>query len=175
MSSHTNNVFRRVLAGVLMLVLAAPVTAVAAQPDPLSPAEVVEIERGLDGTVVVLEGEAIGEALRGDDTHVWVNVLGDGTAVGIWIPRTQADEIEFYGDHRHDGDIVGVSGVVNIACDEHSGEFDIHADTFEVLSVGFERTTSISPWKGIVGAIGILLFLAEWRLFRMLKERRLAT
>lgn len=152
---------------------ALPATAAAA-PDTLSPAEVIVLDRELDGTFIELEGEAIGEALHADATHEWVNVLGDGMAIGVYVPRELADLIGTFGDHRHDGDIVRVSGTVNVACDEHAGEFDVHAETFEIISRGEVRETPIQPWKAIVGMLGIAFFFAEWRFYGHLKERNLA-
>lgn len=139
-----------------------------------TPAEVIEIDRELDGTYIELQGEAIGEALRADSTHVWVNVLGGGMAVGVYVPEETAEAIDVYGDHRHDGDTVWVGGTVNVACDQHAGEFDVHAVNLEVVAHGNARETPIQPWKAIVGVVGIALFFGEWRLYNYLKERSLA-
>jgi len=149
-------------------------TAAAAASDTLSPAEVVEIDRDLNGTVIEFEGEAIGEALHADATHKWVNVLGDGMAVGVYVASDSADLVGTFGDHRHDGDIVRVSGTINVACDEHAGEFDVHAERFEIISQGEVRETPIQPWKAVVGLLGVAVFLVEWRFYGRLKERNLA-
>ncbi|MDA3935311.1 MAG: hypothetical protein PF636_00400, partial [Actinomycetota bacterium] len=140
MSLLNGNMARSVslLCCVGVLVFALPMVALAVDGS-LTPADVVEIDRGLDGTYIEFQGEAIGEALRADSEHVWVNVLGGGMAVGVYLPSTSAELIETFGDHRHDGDVVRVGGIVNVGCDQHAGEFDVHAATFEIISRGSVR------------------------------------
>ena len=68
--------------------------------------------------------------------HRWVNVLGDGAAIGVYVTNELAEQVEIYGDHTHRGDSVEVVGIVNIACDQHGGEFDVHAEEFRVIEPG---------------------------------------
>jgi len=151
-----------------------PVPAVAAEPTgvPLTPAQIVESALDLDGTVVTVQGEAIGEDLRADRDHRWVNVLGEGTAVGVFMTNEQAGLIGMYGDHKNDGDVIEVKGVFNRVCSEHAGEFDIHAEQVTVVSAGARRETSPQPWKGLVGLGLIAVAFAEYRLYRHLRDRR---
>jgi hypothetical protein len=136
------------------------------------PAELVAVDRELDGSVVTLEGEAIGEDLHADADHRWVNLMLDGTAVGVWMSNEDAAAIENYGDYDTRGDVVMVNGVLNIACDRHGGEFDIHADSVQVAETGAPVEHPIEPWKAAAGAIGLAVAYAEIRLFRALQERR---
>jgi hypothetical protein len=139
----------------------------------MSPAEVVAIDRALDGSVVIVEGEAIGEHLRARGGGRWVNILGDEVGLGIWVTDAMAEGIEYFGDHRHDGDIVRVVGVVNIACDEHAGEFDVHAESFTTIAPGGPREMEIQPVKGLVGAAGMVVAFFLWQLYRRRRERRM--
>jgi hypothetical protein len=139
----------------------------------MSPAEVVAIDRALDGSVVIVEGEAIGEHLRARGGGRWVNILGDEVGLGIWVTDAMAEGIEYFGDHRHDGDIVRVVGVVNIACDEHAGEFDVHAESFTTIASGGPREMEIQPVKGLVGAAGMVVAFFLWQLYRRRRERRM--
>ncbi|MBW6467646.1 MAG: hypothetical protein K0B85_00570 [Coriobacteriia bacterium] len=141
--------------------------------DAMSPAEVVAIDRARDGSVIVVEGEAIGEHLRARGGGRWVNILGDETGLGIWVTDAMAEGIEYFGDHRHDGDIVRVVGVVNIACDQHAGEFDVHAESLATIAVGGPREMEIQPIKGVVGAAGMVLAFLLWRYYRQRRERRM--
>ncbi|MDP2183575.1 MAG: hypothetical protein Q8K99_13545 [Actinomycetota bacterium] len=146
--------------------------AVAADANAMSPAQLIAIDRALDGTPVTIEGEAIGESLRAGADHRWVNVLGGGVGVGVWLTNEQAETVGVYGDHVHTGDIVRVRGTVNVSCITHGGEFDVHADSIELLEPGFRRTHEPQLWKLPVGLVGLLLGLVEYRLWRVLRERR---
>jgi hypothetical protein len=139
----------------------------------MSPAEVVAIDRSQDGNVVIVEGEAIGEHLRARGGGRWINILGDEVGLGIWVTEQMAEGIEYFGDHRHDGDIVRVVGVVNIACDEHAGEFDVHAESLAVIASGGPREMEIVPIKGFIGAAGMVIALLLWRLYRQRRDRRM--
>lgn len=149
-------------------------TALASPPgEAMSPADVVAIDRAQDGSVVIVEGEAIGEHLRARGGGRWVNILGEGVGLGIWVTDEMAEGIEYFGDHRHDGDIVRVVGIVNVACDQHAGEFDVHAESFSTIAVGGPREMEIQPIKGIVGGAGIVVAFFLWRLYRQRRERRM--
>lgn len=140
---------------------------------PLSPAEVVEIDRALDGHEIVVEGEAIGEHLRAIGGGRWVNILGDEVGLGIWVTDEMAARIEHFGDYRHTGDIVRVTGIVNIACEQHGGEFDVHATSLEIVSRGEPRPQEIEPMKGVVGVLGLVVAYGLWQLYRTRRDRRM--
>lgn len=63
-----------------------------------------------DKQTVVVEGEAIGEVLeRGD--YAWVNINDGTNAIGIWMTETEAKTIETFGDYKHIGDTLKITGV----------------------------------------------------------------
>lgn len=140
---------------------------------PLSPAEVVEIDRALDGTVVTVEGEAIGEHLRALGGGRWVNLLGDEVGLGIWVTDEMAAQIENFGDYRQNGDTVRVVGTVNVACVRHGGEFDVHADSLQIIARGEARPVGIQPLKGVGGIAGLMVAFSLWRLYRRRRDRRM--
>ena len=160
------------LAAVLVSAFGAPAFATLSG-DAMSPAEVVAIDRALDGSVVIVEGEAIGEHLRARGGGRWVNILGDEVGLGIWVTDEMAEGIEHFGDHRYDGDIVRVVGTVNIACEQHAGEFDVHAESFAVIASGGPREMEIQPVKGFIGAAGMVIAFFLWQLYRRRRDRRM--
>jgi len=146
----------------------APGTALAAW---ISPAEVVEDVSELDGTTVTMVGEAIGDEMRADSNHVWINVLGDGTAVGVYVLDDDADAVEVLGDYDRTGDRVSVLGVVNLACEQHGGDLDVHAvGPIEVLTPSERVEHYVPVWEGVLG--GALIIAAAF-LFRAYRQRRL--
>jgi hypothetical protein len=156
-------------ASALAVVLAgvAPGTALAAW---ISPAEVVEDAPYLDGRTVTMVGEAIGDKMRADSTHVWINLLGDGTAVGVYAPNEWAETVTGLGDYDRAGDRVSVRGVVNLACEQHGGDLDVHAvEPLEVLEPSTPTEHYVPAWEGILG--GALIVVAGF-LFRTYRQRR---
>jgi hypothetical protein len=164
-----------VLAAAVWLVCSAPVFASDAAA--LSVPEAVARAAELDGRAMTFEGEAIGEALRADSGTVWVNVLGDGTAIGVWMPREMASQITRYGVYRQTGDTVRVTGILNRACDKHGGDLDVHATSLTVIETGKPRTEQVRSLEALIGAAGlavagVAVLLARAREQRRYEERR---
>lgn len=149
-----------------------PTATYGATPGVLSPAEVVEIDRARDGTLIIVEGEAVGEHLRAVGGGRWVNILGDDVGLGVWVTDDMAQRIENFGDYRHDGDVIRFTGVLNISCVEHDGEFDVHARGMEVISLGSPREPEIEPWKGFAGVAGIGVAAGLWVLYRRRRDQK---
>lgn len=165
---------RALIALALTLVLP-PAQAFAVSADDIHPVSVpglITIDRELDGAMVRFTGEAIGEDLHADADHRWVNVLSEGTAVGVYVTNEQAAQIEVYGDYGSQGAIVEVVGNVNVGCDQHAGEFDVHATEFTVISPGATVEHPVVPAKAVAAGIALALALLEARLYRRMLDRR---
>jgi hypothetical protein len=150
------------------LAFAAPVHASMA----VDPADIVEAAMEIDGETVTLSGEAIGDVLHADATHVWVNVLGDtGVGIGVWLPGTDAEVITVLGDYDHRGDRVVVTGIVNAACDRHGGDLDVHSESIDVVEAGVASTRDAHPVRGIAGAVLLAVSAGMYVLYRRRKLR----
>lgn len=137
----------------------------------LTAAEIVEDGIALDGTSVTLTGEAIGEDIRADADHRWVNLRSDGTGVGVYLTNTQAEIIKIYGTGKHLGDTITAIGTLNVACDTHAGEFDVHADRIELTRPGRPIENGPEWWKAVVGLLAAGIGVVEWRLLGKLRDR----
>lgn len=137
----------------LAIVLSAALIGQAHGRQAFTPDELIKIDRDLDGTRVTLEGEAIGEDLRADAKHRWVNLLGESVAVGVYMRNADAALIDDFGSYKHSGDIVRVTGIVNIACDQHGGDFDVHAEIVQVISEGQPISRPPQMWKLVLAAV----------------------
>ncbi len=142
----------------IALVFASPAGAGASQDTKmLTGTSILDQRAALDGTSVTFEGEAIGEALHADNGGVWLSVLSDGTALGVYLPADQAEVIETYGDYNHTGDTVRVSGEYHRACKQHGGDMDIHATSIEVVARGSVQEHPIDSRKAIIAAAGFVV------------------
>lgn len=100
-----------------------------------------------NGETVTFEGEAIGEALRAEGGHKWVNVLSGGTALGVVMTSEQVALIQRFGRYQSVGDTVEVTGVYNVGCDEHGGEIDVHATQVTVIEAGYHDPEPPHLWQ----------------------------
>ena len=104
-----------------------------------------------NGKSISFKGEAIGEFMvRGDMAWIHLNDdaymeknIEEGALLGgynsghaVWLSAELARQILFWGDFKHDGDIVKVSGTFHAACREHGGDMDIHAASMVVIRTG---------------------------------------
>jgi hypothetical protein len=115
----------------------------------------VENSRGFDGKQVTFQGEVIGVMIR--ENNAWVNVFDNGYVIGIWCTAETAEnakKISLVGDYTHVGDTVAVAGTLNMACLEHGGDFDIHADNFTILAVGRVVVRALDP---VVAGVSVVL------------------
>jgi len=142
----------------LTLVVTATVIGQAHGRQAFSPDELIKLDRDLDGTRVTVEGEAIGEDLRADEDHRWVNLLGESVAVGVYMRDVDAALIDNFGSYKHGGDIVRVTGIVNIACDQHGGDFDVHAEIVQVVSEGQPIARQPQMWKLVLASVFFAIF-----------------
>jgi hypothetical protein len=144
---------------VLIIVFGLPVSAASGQ---VSINELMNNSALYDDKTVVLTGEAIGECLEREN-GCWINMSDGGNAIGIWMTESDAARIVTYGDYRHTGDIITVTGIFYEACTEHGGEPDIHCIELAIDHVGAERTRVISEEKALaaicVVATALVLFL----------------
>ncbi|MDI6900723.1 MAG: hypothetical protein QMC79_03410 [Anaerosomatales bacterium] len=146
-------------AALVALTCAAPGLAHAATP---SSADLVEDPTAWDGQTIEFTGEAIGEAMsRGDE--VWLHLNDDAYARGtieeggplsgynsghaVVVPPQMAERVTVFGDHKHRGDLVRVTGVFSAACSEHGGDMDIHASALAVVERGHDVTDPVATGK----------------------------
>lgn len=179
---------RRLLAAVAALTLAVASSGCAASgthdavpnPNEIGSGALVERMREYDGMTVTFTGEAVGEAMvRGD--HAWVHLNddayyeknveegaplgGQNTGMPVWVGADLAATIRVFGDYKHEGDVVRVTGVFHDACAEHGGDTDIHAQTLVVVHPGRRVVDEPKPaklaWAAALSILAGALFVAE--------------
>jgi hypothetical protein len=131
-------------------------------------AALIENAKVWDGRTIEFRGEAIGEAMRragmawvhlNDDAYMWKNIE-EGAALGgynsgqaVWLPAELASKIRFYGDYKHDGDVVAVRGRFNAACREHGGDMDIHATELAIVTIGHDVPHQVNAGRLLTGLV----------------------
>lgn len=160
-------------------------------PNEHSSTDLVEAPKEFDGQEVAFKGEAIGEAMvRGDmawihlnDDAYYVKNVEEGAQLGgynsgmaVWLPAVLVEDIKYFGDYEHEGDIVEVKGVFNAACAEHGGDMDIHATSLHLVRAGHKVVDQVYPhkvvWAVALGLLALGLYLAERFYFRGAEIKR---
>lgn len=134
---------------------------------PLSSTKLVNKAKEYDGKIVVYAGEVIGDIMsRGD--FVWINVNDGQNAVGIWLSRELAREIQFAGNYHAVGDRVEITGVFHRSCIEHGGDVDIHAQNVRKISPGRSVGEDLNKGKRnltfiLFGVLALILIFVRRR------------
>jgi hypothetical protein len=135
--------------------VAVPSVALAA---PVTSGELIEHPEAWDGETITFTGEAIGEGMvRGSEA--WLHVNDDAYADGsiaagaapagynsghaVVAPPEIAEVVRVFGDHRHRGDLIEVTGVFNAACSQHGGDMDVHAHAIRIVRPGAETRETL--------------------------------
>lgn len=139
-----------------------------------------------DGRLVGFTGEAIGEAMRrgpmawihlNDDAYglavvgAAATLAGANSGIAVWVDADDASQINTFGDNRHHGDLVEVTGTFNAACPLHGGDMDIHAASLSVVRPGYSTVRQIRLPRIIAAAILAGLTLGLF-LLNLLTARR---
>jgi len=133
----------------------------------ISSTELINKAKEYDGKTVVYVGEAIGDVMvRGDS--VWVNVNDGENALGVWLNKELAREIQFTGSYHANGDRLEIAGVFNRNCIQHGGDMDIHAQEIRKISPGKPVKDEIDTGKRnftfiLLGILCLLLIFARRR------------
>lgn len=134
--------------------------------------DLIENAQTYDGRQISYSGEVIGDILGAGD-YEWLNVSDGANAIGVWIRRDLAHEVKFAGRYAWHGDTIRITGTFHRACPDHGGDFDIHAESIELIRHGHLVDRVIARWKPPVATFLAILSSASMVLgFIRLKRRR---
>ena len=123
-----------------------------------------------NGQKVVVQGEAVGCLLKGDQKgFCWLNIKDSTGAMGVVLDCALAAPILYYGSYRFRGDVVRMEGVFSKDCAQHAHELDVHVQTLAVIQRGSEREEHVSEKKlrtaemlGIISLfLGLIYFIRK--------------
>lgn len=127
----------------------------------------------MDGQTVQVIGEVVGDRLRAEDDpdYCWLTLQSPQSpndTVAVYLSRTLTQSIEVYGAYGKRGTMLQVRGPFNLACADHDGLSDLHADHAAVVSKGSEEPDPFDLVDFVPGLALMLvaagLAFAFWRL-----------
>ena len=103
--------------------------------------DLAEADSYYNGQIVQVTGEAVGDSIVAafDGGYRWVTLQATDASyaqVTVHMKEEAAAAIDTFGAYGKTGSIVQVRGVFNLACNEHEGQSDIHAEYVSVVERG---------------------------------------
>lgn len=130
-----------------------------------------------DGQTVKIEGEVVGDIRNADfdDTHFWITLQEKDdditSTITVYCTEATTNLIDTLGAYGRRGTTLSVSGTFHVACSEHDGMPDVHAQTSSIKAQG-NSVQGLFDAKALSPAIltfvsGLLLLLLynylSWR------------
>ncbi len=131
----------------------------------ISSSELINNAKLYDGKVVVYAGEVIGDVMV-RARYAWININDGNNAIGIWVSKAVAKDIQYSGSYKAKGDVLEVSGIFHRSCPEHGGDLDIHAQYIRKLNSGRLLTERLNLEKRnftliLLGILCLVLILRQ--------------
>lgn len=131
----------------------------------------------MDGQTVQVVGEVVGDRINAelDSEHCWLTleaVDGSYSEVSAYVTSAAARLVDTYGAYGKRGTVLQVRGTFNLACPEHEGLSDLHADHVSVVSKGSQDPDEFAALKFVPGAALLLAGLASMVVFFRMRESR---
>lgn len=120
-----------------------------------------------DNTTVVVTGEVVGDrrsaGVGSDSSWITLYSLKKGTAeqynpssIEVCVSNSLADTIDTYGRYNVRGTYIQVSGTYHLACADHDGLSDIHADSLSIVRKGAQLSNPFDVTMFFPGVLAVL-------------------
>ena len=139
--------------------------------------DLAEADSYYNGQTVQVTGEAVGDAITAvlDDGYRWITLQATDASyaqVAVYMTAEAALAIDTFGAYGKVGSTVQVRGVFNLACADHEGQSDIHAERVSVVEKGSLRPDELDasdflPGIGLCALAGAMVLV-----YYRLRERQ---
>ena len=128
-----------------------------------------------DKQTVQVTGEVVGDRINaGDGRHCWLQLASpsDSSTVSVYLTNESADKVDTYGAYDRKGTTLQVRGTFNLACPDHDGASDLHAQVVTVTEKGKATPDEFDFNAFIPGMVTVMIGLAMMVVFYLLRERQ---
>ncbi|WP_455235969.1 hypothetical protein [Senegalimassilia anaerobia] len=128
-----------------------------------------------DKQTVQVTGEVVGDRIAaGDGRHCWLQLASpsDSSTVSVYLTNESADKVDTYGTYGRKGTTLQVRGTFNLACPDHDGASDLHAQVVTVTEKGKATPDEFDINAFIPGMVTVMIGLAMMVVFYLLRERQ---
>lgn len=128
-----------------------------------------------DKQTVQVTGEVVGDRVTaGDGRHCWLQLASpsDSSTVSVYLTNESADKVDTYGAYGRKGTTLQVRGTFNLACPDHDGASDLHAQVVTVAEKGKATPDEFDINAFTPGMVTVMIGLAMMVVFYLLRERQ---
>ena len=128
-----------------------------------------------DKQTVQVTGEVVGDRITaGDGRHCWLQLASpsDSSTVSVYLTNESADKVDTYGAYGRKGTTLQVRGTFNLACPDHDGASDLHAQVVTATEKGKATPDEFDINAFIPGMVTVMIGLAMMVVFYLLRERQ---
>ena len=128
-----------------------------------------------DKQTVQVTGEVVGDRITaGDGRHCWLQLASpsDSSTVSVYLTNESADKVDTYGAYGRKGATLQVRGTFNLACPDHDGASDLHAQVVTVTEKGKATPDEFDINAFTPGMVTVMIGLAMMVVFYLLRERQ---
>ena len=128
-----------------------------------------------DKQTVQVTGEVVGDRITaGDGRHCWLQLASpsDSSTVSVYLTNESADKVDTYGAYGRKGTTLQVRGTFNLACPDHDGVSDLHAQVMTVTEKGKATPDEFDINAFTPGMVTVMIGLAMMVVFYLLRERQ---
>ena len=135
-----------------------------------------------DNTTVVITGEVVGDrrsaGVGSDSSWITLYSLKKGAAeqynpssIEVCVSNSLADTIDAYGRYNVRGTYVQVSGTYHLACADHDGLSDVHADSLSIVRKGAQLSEPFDVTMFLPGVLAVLAGLLVMLLHKRMTDK----
>lgn len=130
-----------------------------------------------DNQIVQVLGEVVGDRIyeTGDLGYCWITLDAPNTnidaTIAVYMTSESAQMIDTYGKYGTRGTMLQVRGVFHLACSEHSGISDLHAEYVSVVQPGVEVGSTLEFAPFLPGLVVLALAGALIAAYARMRER----
>lgn len=128
-----------------------------------------------DKQTVQVTGEVVGDrTTAGDGRHCWLQLASpsDSSTVSVYLTNESADKVDTYGAYGRKGTTLQMRGTFNLACPDHDGASDLHAQVVTVTEKGKATPDEFDINAFTPGMVTVMIGLAMMVVFYLLRERQ---
>lgn len=138
--------------------------------------DLAQADSYLDGQTVQVTGEAVGDSIRAefDKGYRWITVQatdGSYSQIAVFMTDESAEKIDTFGAYGKVGTKLQVRGTFNLACPQHEGLTDLHANHVTVVEKGYAEKPAFDFVDFIPGLVLVVIGSASVVVFYRLRER----
>ena len=155
-------------------------TAGPGQPYDISISDLSNADESYDKQTVQVVGEVVGDRIVADDAggqqHYWILLTSSQTesndSIAVYMTASDASKIDSFGRYNVKGTTLQVKGTFNLACPQHDGQSDLHAEQVSVVEKGAQSTEAFDIRLFVPGIIAVVVGVLLLVAYRQIRERR---